>query len=89
MNSYELTFLVENPKNVEKVKKAITSLKGKVNDEKHWGKIEFSYPIDKLTAADYFTWQLEMDTTSLAELKQKLNFDDDIIRFLLLKTDSK
>lgn len=89
MNSYELTFVVENPKNVELVKKMITSLKGKVNDEKHWGKLEFAYPIDKLTAADYFTWQVQMDTKSLAEFKQKLNFDNDIIRFLLLKTDSK
>lgn len=84
MNSYELTVMVENPAEAENLKKSVTSLKGKITDEKHWGKLALTYPIDKLTSADYFTFQIKMDKKDISQLKQKLNFDDKIVRFLLL-----
>lgn len=84
MSSYELTFLVEDKKEADKVKELITSLKGKIQEEKHWGTQALAYPINKHTSADYYTYQLTIDETELPQLKQKLNFNENIIRHLIL-----
>lgn len=89
MNRYELTFLLVNPKDADKIKELVTSLKGKITEEKHWGTLALAYPINKLSSTDYFTWQIDIEAKHLNELKQKLNFNDIIVRYLLLKRDEK
>lgn len=89
MNSYEITFLVADPKEADNVKKTITSLDGKVTSEKHWGTQQLAYQIDKKDALDYFTWRVQIDTKNLTELKKKLNFNDNLVRYLILKEDEK
>ncbi len=82
---YEFTFLVEDEKETQALTDILAEVKGKVNQEQKWGKRLLSYPIKKRTSAVYVTWHIDIDSKNLAEFKKKLNFNDKVLRFLLLK----
>ncbi|QQG44013.1 MAG: 30S ribosomal protein S6 [Candidatus Roizmanbacteria bacterium] len=84
MTKYEITFLLEKEEQTQSINEIITSLKGTFIDEKKWGQRQLAYPIKKNNSAFYFTWVFEMDRKSLLELKKKLNFNENLIRYLLL-----
>jgi len=85
MSKYEFTFLLPDEAEVESIRSLITSLNGKISDEVKWGKRELSYPMKKLYEAFYITWQLDIAPKQLTELKKKLNFNEKLLRYLLLK----
>lgn len=85
MNKYELTVIVRNEGDIEVVKKLLESYEGKITEEKKWGKRELAYPIKKETSAFYFTYQLEVGGSNISDFKKKLNFDDKVLRYLMLK----
>jgi small subunit ribosomal protein S6 len=85
MNKYELTVIVRNEGDIEVVKKLLESYEGKIIEEKKWGKRELAYPIKKETSAFYFTYQLEVGGSNISDFKKKLNFDDKVLRYLMLK----
>lgn len=85
MNTYEFTFLLENETDEKEVKSIIKDQKGVITEETPWGKQTLAYPIDKKTAAYYFTHKLELEPSSLSEFKKKLNFNEKIMRYLILK----
>jgi small subunit ribosomal protein S6 len=85
MNKYELTVMVRNEGDVENVKKLLDTYEGKITEEKKWGKRELAYPIKKETSAFYFTYQMEVDRSNIFDFKKKLNFDEKILRYLMLK----
>lgn len=87
MERYELTFLLANEEEAKTLTDLLTSLTGKLVDEKKWGKLPLAYPINKLEAASYFTWTIDMDNKKVTEFKKKLNFNEKLIRYLLLKKD--
>lgn len=87
MNMYEFTFLVENENEQKSLADLLTSVKGKLKSEQKWGKRALSYPIKKRTSAHYSTWEIEMDPKNLAEFKKKLNFNESLLRYLLLKKE--
>ena len=66
MNNYEITFLLEDSKHTETIKKVIVELAGKVIEEKHWGKQSLVYPINKILVADYFTWKIQLAKDKLS-----------------------
>jgi small subunit ribosomal protein S6 len=84
---YELTFLLPEEAEVESIKKLLTSLDGKVTEEQKWGKRQLAYPIQKQMEAFYFTWMLDMPPQQMAELKRQLNFNEKLLRYLLLKVE--
>ncbi|CAN5223836.1 hypothetical protein BH09PAT2_BH09PAT2_00530 [soil metagenome] len=88
MSHYEFTFLVDDAEALKKLEEILVSFSGKKVEEKPWGKRLFSYPIDKKTAAEYYTWMIDIDQTNIDKFKQKLNYDNVVIRYLLL-TDEK
>ena len=85
MNKYELTVMVRNEGDIENVKTLLETYKGKITEEKKWGKRELAYPIKKETSAYYFTYQLEVGGSEISDFKKKMNFDDKVLRYLLLK----
>lgn len=87
MEKYELTFLLENEEELKTLANLLKSLTGKLVDEKKWGKLPLAYPVDKLESANYFTWTINIDNKKVAELKKKLNFNEKLMRYLLLKKD--
>jgi ribosomal protein S6 len=87
MDSYEFTFLVEDTKEAKNVKEILEAVSAKMVSENNMGKRALAYPINKLTSAEFFTWQIEIDKSKVNEFKQKLNFNENIVRYILLKND--
>jgi small subunit ribosomal protein S6 len=84
---YEFTFLIEDVKALKPLEKTLESFDGKKLNEENWGKRLLSYPIEKATAAEYFTWHIQLDKHKLDEFKKKLNYDTIVMRYLILNTD--
>ena len=85
MTKYELTLLLPEEAEVKNIKELITILKGKIEKEDTWGKRNLAYPIKKAASAFYFHWLIDIDHGNVNELKKKLNFNEKLIRYLLLK----
>jgi small subunit ribosomal protein S6 len=83
--TYELTFLLNQEEELTKIKELITSLKGKISKEEKWGEKSLYFPIKKTRKAVFYNWLLEFNETQLREFKKKLNFNEKILRYLLLK----
>lgn len=86
---YELVVLLNQEAELEPVKNLVTTLKGKIEKEEKWGEKTLAYPISKNYRALFFSLTLEIDAKNSGELRKKLNFNDKILRFLLLAVDSK
>jgi len=84
MTTYELTFLVEDPKSLTKLEEVLTTFGGKKIKELPWGKRLLEYPIEKQSQAEYYTWHITIDKNKLNELKIKLNYDKVVLRYLFL-----
>ena len=72
---------------VEKIKKMLTTLKGKVGKVVDWGEIELAYPIKKSTAGVFLHFHLELDAQAVKTIADKLKLEEDIIRYLLVKKE--
>lgn len=86
MTRYELTFLLKDEEETKSLTQILESFSGKIVEEKKWGKRQFAYPIKKDTSASYFTWMVDIDKKNVSELKKKLNFNEKLIRYLLLES---
>lgn len=82
---YELTLLLEKEADLKNIKEIITLLQGKIEKEESWGEKLLAYKIGKHRKALYFHLIISIERKNLKELKQKLNFETKIIRYLLLK----
>lgn len=87
MSNYELTFLVEDPKTLKKLEEMLTSFSGKRIQEQAWGKRLLAFPINKKTAAEYYTWTIQIDSNKLNEFKTKLNYENLLLRYLFLSQE--
>ncbi len=85
MNKYEFTFLLNQEEELAKIKELIASLKGKIISEEKWGKKTLSYKIKKNSSANFYHWLIEIAPNQMKEFKKKLNFNDKLIRYLILK----
>ena len=81
---YELTFLTKEETELKNVKDLIESLKGKVTKEEKWGEKTLAYSIKKNRTALFFNFQIEIDKKQVLELKNKLNLNEKVLRYLLL-----
>lgn len=92
MNTYKLTLLVKNELDEKKRKELLDDVVksfGKVTREDLWGNRAMTYPISKQTQAFYAHYEFESDPSSIFGLDKKLKLNEDVIRFLLLKTEQK
>jgi ribosomal protein S6 len=87
LSTYNIVFLTNDPAELGRLKELISSLDGKVSEEKPMGNKQFAYPINKLEAADYYEWTFQMPTTRMGEFKKKLGFQENLIRYLLLNKE--
>lgn len=81
---YELTFLTKEESEQKNIKELIESFKGKIIKEEKWGERTLAYTIKKNHTAIFYNSLFEIDKKNIAELKKKLNFNEKIIRYLLL-----
>lgn len=84
---YELTFLLNEEPELINLKKLIESLSGHILKEETWGKKTLAYPIKKQRNAVYYFWEFEMQNKMIKELRKKLNFNEKLLRYLLLVVD--
>lgn len=84
MTKYEMTFLLNEESELKKIKEIIESFSGKVLKENDLGKKILAYPIKKLNSARFYNFIIEVEKSKLSELKKKLNFNEKLIRYLLL-----
>ena len=95
MRNYELTLVidpdlssVDQKKLVEKVKKIVEEIKGKVSKVTEWGKKELAYPIKKRTMGYYFLCLLNLPEDGVEKLDKKLKVEEGIMRFLQVKKEN-
>ena len=81
---YELTIILDNKEELKNIKDLITALKGKVEKEEDWGEKTLAYPIKNKNAAHFFNYVVEIERSQVSEFKKRLNFNEKILRYLLL-----
>lgn len=94
MGKYELTLVLPGKskptkkKSVhEKLEKIVKSSHGKLGKIEDWGEIELAYPIKKNDSGIFMHFLLELDGSGAKGLGEKLNLENDIIRYLLIRKD--
>lgn len=81
---YELTIILDNKEELKNIKDLITSLKAKVEKEEDWGEKTLAYPIKNKKVAHFFNYVVTMEKSQVSEFKKRLNFNEKILRYLLL-----
>lgn len=95
MKDYELTVLFHPDLEMnldpalDKVKKIIESNRGKITKEENDGKKHLAYSIDGQEFAVFYYFDLQLPAEALVKISSTLNITDEVIRYLLVKTDAK
>ena len=96
MNKYEMMFIVKAnsdekavAKTADSLKSIITSMKGKIVEEKDLGSKELAYPIKKETVGYYFVVNFEATAETVAELDRKARIDESVLRHLIIRLDEE
>ena len=91
MRHYEIIILVhpdqseQVPAMIERYQGIITSNKGKVHRLEDWGRRLLAYPINKIHKAHYVLMNIECDGESLNQLTDAFQFNDAVLRNLVIK----
>jgi small subunit ribosomal protein S6 len=87
MSNYECAFITEagDPKLLKSVEDLIIQHGGQVTNKDEWGERNFAYRIGKLSQGHYHIWTFS-GSTRLKDLKDRLNIEEGVIRYLILKT---
>jgi small subunit ribosomal protein S6 len=89
---YELLYIIPSPfteKDLpeinKKVKKIITELEGKIEEEKDLGNKKLAYSINQVHKGFYFLIKFTINSENLPKLDQKLKLSPEILRHLVTK----
>ena len=87
MNSYEFVFITKSEEKslLKSTEKLIASFEGTITKQEAWGKKGFAYMIDGLKEGYYFVWEISINSDQIIKLKNKLNLEEEIVRYLVLK----
>lgn len=95
MRDYELAFIIESnlasegvTEVVDKVSQYVKAVDGQVASVDVWGRRTLAYPIDRHREGTYVLLLAKMSPSSITELERNLKLSEEIIRYLLVKTDS-
>ena len=93
MQGYELTIVmsgkttpVKAKAQTEKVEKILNSLKGKMDKVTEWGKLDLAYEIKKEDSGVFLHYSLELEPAAVRALDQHVKMDENVVRYLLIKT---
>ena len=94
MNKFETVLLFSpdltqsNLSKLEDVfKKQLKKFKGSIIEEEDWGLRNLSYKIKKNNKAFYKLFQIEIEGSKIQEIKENLNKEEQIIRYLFVKVN--
>jgi len=93
---YEIGFMLNPEISEEEVKKIsdnfleiIKKAKGKVENVDEWGRRPLAYPIQKHNEGIYTFVNTEAEGTLVAEIERRLNLNEKVMRFVILRLDDK
>ena len=85
MQKYDLTVITQKNDIGEKIEKVIAAVGGKAGRMVEMGKKQLAYPMQKISAAQFFSWVVELPANAVVQLQKKLTVDKDVVRHLLVK----
>jgi small subunit ribosomal protein S6 len=93
MSKYELTLILDPKATLAKkkkvqgiVEKIADQMKGKIIKSDDWGVKDFAYDINKKSSGAYLFFELELDSSSAKSLNEKLRLENEILRYLFVKS---
>ena len=96
MNKYELTAVVsakieddERAAVVDKLKAYVERFGGKITNIEEAGKKKLAYDIQKMSEAFYYFVQFDAESTAPAEIESRIRIMDNVLRFLIVRTDEQ
>lgn len=96
MNKYELTLILDGKATaakkksvLESLEKTIKLLEGKVEKAEDWGVKELFHEIKKVKEGLYLHMPFEMEAKSIKPFEIKLKAVDDILRYLIVRTEAQ
>lgn len=94
MRNYELTVIFPAESQVQKktlaaLEKKIEGLGGKIVSTQEMGKHSLAYKIKKQDTGCYFFLEVNLPSDAAGQLSRQLEVDDDILRHLLLASESQ
>ncbi|MFV1917062.1 MAG: 30S ribosomal protein S6 [Patescibacteria group bacterium] len=94
MNKYEFTVVLagkvtpaKKKSIIGKLEKLLKGVNGEVGKLSDWGEIEFAYPVKKNNSGIFLHFPLELEPESASNLDSKLNLEEDVIRYLLVRKE--
>jgi small subunit ribosomal protein S6 len=95
MNQYELIYIIQPELDSdatkavdERVNQAITNNKGEITSSEMWGQRKLAYPIKKYFEGYYVLHNVQMPPSAVTEVERIMRLNEDIIRFLVIRTDN-
>lgn len=92
MQKYETLFILhpELPEaqvreTIDRTRRLIESMEGRVADIHDWGLRELAYPIEKQTRGNYVLAQYEADSAVVNELERTMRLSDEVMRFVSVR----
>jgi small subunit ribosomal protein S6 len=92
--SYEITFILpatlseaEIQQSEEKVTQWITSAEGDVTKSNHWGRRRLAYTIGAYREGYYILLEADIPPEGLDDFNYRMNIDQNILRYLVVRTD--
>lgn len=94
MKNYELTIVLPGKASANKKSKAkkfiedlVRVSEGKINKTEEWGTIDFAYKIKSNEKGLFMYFEFEMSPEYGKQLDDKLRIEEDIVRYLLIKSE--
>lgn len=83
--TYECVLITEkgDAKLLKNVEDIISQFGGKVTNKDDWGEKNFAYRIGQLSKGHYHVWTIAGDSVDVKELKNRLNIEDGVVRYLI------
>lgn len=96
MNKYELAVVVsakiedeERTAVVDRCKVLIERFGGTITNVDDWGKKRLAYEIQKMREGFYYFIQFDAEPTAPAEIESRVRIMDNVLRYLVVRTDEK
>ena len=93
-NEYELVYVLQPDLNEDglmgvhdRIEQIVSSQNGEPVVTEIWGRRVLAYPIRKHFEGQYVLQRFQMDPEGTVELDRFLRFNEDVIRYLVLRTD--
>ena len=96
MRSYEFVYIIspeieqeDLESATDKVGQMIVDRGGQVLNLEAWGRRRLAYPIQKFHEGHYMVAQVQLEPGTISELKERLALNEEVIRYLLVRTEDK